>query len=226
MIGVRAQDSRFRPYWWGTSLTEAGIDARPDVGTYGRYEFGDLPPVPFELRGELDWLAKQPAHDEWTINGNATSRLLELLAQCRRAGVPLPAEFTQFMATSTLQDRVRSNTACFLDLAHAPAPLPGGGGHLVRFLADQQGCLYWYLHVTGDGADHAVVCSGDFYDGADDEAAQPDPEQISFCAESFEAFLCRFWLENEIWFAATGKGSMPDVGAQYIDLYRERAADS
>ncbi|MEH1128994.1 hypothetical protein [Micromonospora sp. CPCC 206061] len=43
----------------------------------------------------------------------------------------------------------------FLDLAQAPAPLPDGGGHLVRFLADQQGCLYWYLHVTEDGADHA-----------------------------------------------------------------------
>jgi hypothetical protein len=83
MIGVRAEDSRFRPYWWGT----------------------DLPPVPFELRGDLDWLAAQPAHEQWTIHGNATAELLELLGRCRRAGVPLPPSFTQFMSSSTLQDR-------------------------------------------------------------------------------------------------------------------------
>lgn len=190
-----------------------------------RAEFADLPPVPFELRGDLEWLAKQPAHDEWAINGNATTRLLELLAHCRRAGVPLPADFTLFMATATLQYRVRSSTACFLDLAHASVPLPDGGGHLVRFLADQQGCLYWYLYVTGDGTDHAVVCSGDYYDVADEEAADPDPAEIHFCAESFEAFLCRFWLENEIWFATVGGTPMPDVGAEYIDLYREKLAE-
>jgi hypothetical protein len=190
-----------------------------------RAEFAELPPVPFELRGDLEWLAKQPAHDQWTINGNATTRLLELLAQCRRARVPLPAAFTLFMATSTLQDRVRSSTACFLDLAHAPVPLPHGGGHLVRFLADQQGCLYWYLRVTGDGADHAVVYSGEYYDVADEETADPDPFEIEFCAESFEAFLCRFWLENEIWFATARDTPMPDVGAEYIDLYREKPAE-
>jgi hypothetical protein len=178
-----------------------------------------LPPVPFELRGDLDWLAAQPAHERWTIHGNATTELLELLGRCRRAGVALPPAFTRFMSSSTLQDRVRSSTACFLDLAQAPVPFPEGGGHLVRFLADQQGCLYWYLYVTGDGADHAVVCSADFYDVADGEAPPDDPERISFCAESFEAFLCRFWLENEVWFATTGETPMPDVGAEYIELY-------
>ena len=47
-----------------------------------------------------------------------------------------------------------------------------------------------------------------------------DPANLSFAAESFEAFLCRFWLENEIWFADYQGAPPPDVGQRYIDLYR------
>lgn len=180
---MQAQDSPFAPYWWGMSLAEAGVIARPDVGTYGRYAFADLPPVPAGLDAELGWLAGQPAHLEWTITGNATAGLLESLAMCRRAAVPVPPAFTRFMSFSTLQERVRSATACFLDLASAPVPIPGGG-HLLRFLADQQGCLYWHLYVTGDGTDHAVICSTERYD----DGAEPDPADISYCAESFEVY--------------------------------------
>jgi hypothetical protein len=220
MTGVRAQDSPFRPYWWGTDLARAGIAARSHVGPYGRYEFASLPPVPFELLGELDWLAAQPAHQERTINGNATTALLELLAGCRRARVPLPPVFTRFMVSATLQDRVRSHTACRLDLDRAPVPSPQGGGHLVRFLSDQQGGRYWYLHVNEDGTDHAVVCSPDLYGTEAHDPPCADPDGIDFCAESFEAFLCRFWLENEICFAVTDGTPMPAVGIDYLERYR------
>lgn len=52
----------------------------------------------------------------------------------------------------------------------------------------------------------------------------PDPSEIVYCAESFEAFMCRFWLENEIWYAAWKKTPMLDVAKEYIERYRGSGA--
>lgn len=215
---MRAQESPFRPYWWATGLSGLEVDARPDISTYGRYKFEDLPPVPFDMDGDLAWLARQPEQDECVIVGNAAEALGPLTAHGAEIGLPLPGAFIRFMASEALQRRVRSNTSCYLDLDTASVPVKGG--RLVRFLADQQGCLFWYLFVTEDGADHAVVCSPDFFDSEEGEAAD-DVEAICFCAESFETFLCRYWLENEIWLAANDYGPMPEVGPEYIERYRD-----
>lgn len=217
-----AQDSPFRPFWWGIGLADAGVDGRPDVGTYGRYEFQDLPPVPFAMAGDLAWLAAQPAHDEWPIGDQARSELPALTAACERLGVALPPAFLALMRAPELQRRIRSCTACFIDVGDAPVRAPAGDGYLVRFLADQQGCLYWYLYLTADGRDHAVVCSPEHYDPSDE--ADGDPDAIVFCGESFETFLCRYWLENEIWFADNDNTAMPDVGAEYISRYQALSA--
>lgn len=220
-----AQDSPFRPYWWGVGLEGAGVDGRPDVSTYGRYEFQDLPPVPFAMSGDLSWLAAQPVQEEWSIGAEPVAVLPALLSACERLGVSLPPAFLMFMRTPVLQRRIRSCTACFVDVDAGPVRSPVGDGYLVRFLADQQGCLFWYMYLTADGRDHAVVCSANFYgfadasQGGDDSDDEPDP--IVFCGESFETFLCRYWLENEIWFADKEKTAMPDVGAEYIRQYQE-----
>jgi hypothetical protein len=55
--------------------------------------------------------------------------------------------------------RVRSNTDCFLDVCSEPIRSQVGDGWLVRFLADSQGRIFWYLYLTPDGSDHAVVSS-------------------------------------------------------------------
>jgi hypothetical protein len=220
---MRPQESPFRPYWWATGMSDVGVEARPDIATYGRYEFEDLPPVPFPMNGDLAWLERQAAHQEWPIIGNAATELDALLAACTRKQVPLPPAFTKFMASEALQRRVRSTTACYIDLDCAPAAVKGGGW-FVRFLADQQGCLFWYLFVTEDGADHAVVCSPEFFDSQECGIAER-LDEVAFSAESFETFLCRYWLENEIWFAAHGGGEMPAVGAEYLELYRDASED-
>jgi hypothetical protein len=89
-------------------------------------------------------------------------------------------------------------------------------GYLVRFLADSQGCIFWYLYMTSDGGDHAVVASPGFYgtelEGWQDE--KPNPDEIVFSAGSFEEFLCRFWLENEIRFSAYEKTTLPNAGTK------------
>lgn len=219
---MRAEESPFPASWWGTGLAEAGVPARPDVGTYGRYSFAELPPLPFPLSGDFGWLRDQPAHDEWAINedGGTQEELPLLRSACEAAGLALPDSFVRFMAAPELQERVRSSTACYLDLDVGPVPSPTGRGHLIRFLNDQQGCLFWYLYLTEDGAEHAVVCTVDMYTHGDDPDPAAEPDEIQFCAESFEAFICRYWLENEIFFAEDAGDEMPAVAAEYIERYR------
>ena len=70
------------------------------------------------------------------------------------------------------------------------------------------------------------IASSGFY-GTESEEWQEepsDPGEIVFSAESFETFMCRFWLENEIWFAGYEKKPMPDAGQEYIERYRNGEA--
>jgi hypothetical protein len=207
-------------------LDNAGLgEVRPRVGTYGRYNFDRLPPVPFKMHGDFAWLAPQQTFDH-NIGNERASEVADALAQLQaafaRLEIHLPESFTRFMASPELHQRVRSNTDCFLDLCDEPIHSPIGGGWLVRFLADSQGCVFWYLYLTPNASDQAVVSSPGFY-GTKAEQWQdepPDPSEIVYSAESFEAFMCRFWLENEIWFAEWKKTPMPGVGREYVERYR------
>lgn len=135
----------------------------------------------------------------------------------------MPEAFLKFVRSPDLQERVRSCTDCFLDACPELVPSPLGGGYLVRFLADSQGCVFWYLYFTSDGRDHAVVSSVGFY-GSEAERweEEADSGDISFSEESFESFICRFWLENEIWFSQYENTALPAFGAQFIEAYRRR----
>ena len=223
--------SPFAPYWWGTSLEVAGLEAaRPDLGTYGRYAYDQLPELPFELRGTFDWLAQGRRHVDHIASGappEFEATLAALLRACRALKLRLPASYTTFIGSPQLHERMRSNTDCFLDACPAPIPSPRGGGHLIRFLVDSQEVLSWYLYLPAEGADHAVVASPDFYGTEDEQLLDedeptPDPGVLVFCAESFEAFMARYWLENEIWFAGFEKTPMPERGVAYIEEYKRK----
>ena len=227
---MQPAESPFPPYWWATGLENVGLgEERPDVGTYGRYDFAQLPPLPFELHGNFAWLAIAPTHQPNIGDQQADDNrqaLTQLHAAAERMELQLPPAFTLFMGTPALHAHLRSNTDSYLDLCPAPVPSPIGGGYLIRFLSDSQGCIFWYLYLTADSSDHAVVASRDFY-GTEAEQWQdepPDPHEIVFAAESFEAFMCRFWLENEIWFAEWQQTPMPDIGSEYIERYRSGGA--
>jgi hypothetical protein len=224
---MQPAESPFPSYWWGTSLEIAGLgDVRPRVLTYGRYEFSALPPVPFAMRGELDWLVVAPVHhpNVGVVKPAENVRAMEELQQAADWLWPhMPAAFVKFFKNPSLWQHIRSNTHCFLDLCPAPVRSPIGGGYLIRFLADSQACLYWYLYLAHDGLDHAVVATPGFY-GTEEEPwrdeKEGNPADIVFCAESFEVFLWRFWLENQIWFAAYEKTPQSDAGIAYIEQYR------
>ncbi len=82
---------------------------------------------------------------------------------------------------------------------------------------------YWYLFLKKDGGDHAVVMSHEYFDADEmdydlDELKESD---FVFEAESCEAFICRFWLENEILFAEYDETPAPDVGEKFLKLYAQ-----
>lgn len=165
------------------------------------------------------WLADQPTPEECSIGTEPVAELPELEAACDRLGLTLPAVFLDFLRSPQLQSKIHSCTACFVDVGPEPVKAPGADGYLIRFLADQQGCVYWYLYVTA--TDHAVVSSVDFYGDPEDGDDEGDDEgEIEFCGESIEAFLYRFWLENEIWFAADEGDPLPNDAEEYIRRYQ------
>lgn len=221
---MRADETPFPVGWWGQGLD----DVRPDVGTYGRYPHADLPPLPFEMRADFAWLRAQPARADNIAREKPAENAAALQALPQEAaarGLTLPPEFVEFFRSPELQDRIRSCTDCFLDLSPVFVPSPVADGFLLRFLADSQGCIFWYIYLLPGSSGHCVVASPDFY-GAEAEQWQeepPDPDQIIFCEESFERFLCRFWLENEIWYCGYEKRPVFAEGRRYLESYGRSA---
>jgi len=215
-----ASSTPFLTGWFGQELK----GARPRAGTYGRYPHDELSPLPFELTGDFGWLSRQAEHSSnigHEKRKDNQSALPKLVNDGAAIGLTLPSALITFFQSSALQRRVRSCTDCFLDLSPAAAKSPVGDGFLVRFLADSQGCVFWYVFARPGETDHCVVASTDFY-GTDAEPwndRPPDPAGIIFCERSFEAFICRFWLENEIWFSQWKKTALSNEAQRYLAEY-------
>lgn len=218
---MRAVDTPFPAGWWGQGL----VGVRRDVGTYGLYPYEDLPPLPFALRGDFGWLSARVPLEYHVAREKAAENnaaLPVLLRDAKTRGVELPGEFVLLFQSRDLQRRVRSCTDCFLDLASMYVPAPSGDGLFLRFLADSQGCIFWYLYQRPGSPDHCVVASPDFY-GTEAEGGREEPDDPSetvFCAESFEEFVCRFWLENEIWSCGSDKRPLFAEGRRYLEGHR------
>lgn len=191
--------SVFQTGWWGTDLQEY----RPTPSTYGRYPYESLPPLDDNLfDGEFRWLGANA--EVVDTMPDALSRLVNDLA---KVGLSLPPAFLRFFADPTLGAQVPSCTACYWSLAEVPVPSPvEDGAFIVRFLNDQQGCLFWYLYLTPNG-DSFVLCSPILFDDYtyqwEDGIANLDEvlAESYVCAPGFEHFVYRFWLENRIWYA-------------------------
>ena len=214
--------------WWGIDLP--GYREAEAFATYERFDFV-LPPVGRELDDDLDWL-RQEAPVPASLAGNASSpdpfrsaderELIELLDG---RPLPLPPAFRAFVADPDLRTRVRSCTACYLDLGEVV--VPAFGGALLHFLSDQQWVLHWLLYVGEDGSE-AVVSTDvpyGFADAPEPAAGTNEAEGMIVCAESFSEFLYRFWIENEIWFALadldgdTDATSLTVEQRRYVDFY-------
>ena len=183
----------------------------------------DLKELPHDMDGTFRWLTDTPAHTEDVIGKRSGDQLpgqLEsAVASAQSNNVTLPAEFIAFIQNPELHDHLRSVSACYLDVAESV--LPFAGGHLLRFLNDQQGCAFWYIYINEDSSDHCVVSSIEYYDADEMDYEIEDLKDTDFhiWAESFESFWSRFWLENEILFAQYDSTDPPNVDPRFLKLY-------
>jgi uncharacterized protein (TIGR02996 family) len=221
---MRANPTPFPAAWWS-------IDLGPDrevKGTYGEFPYETLPPLPVaELRGDFAWLLRSEPEEEVL---EPRLNVGPLLAAASALSLPLPREFLRFMGDSDLQRRVRSCTDCFFNLPWRVVPSPmKDGGYLFRFYSDSQSCLHWYLYAT-PWRYHAVVSSGLYLGGEADGQGEDDDDEWEesgespfwFCAPSFETFLFRWWLENEIWHALEWDHTpLTPLQQAYLEHYRK-----
>lgn len=217
--------------WWGTELP-GYREPLTGFATYSMYP-GDLPPIQRELDDRLSWLLAQPRLPD-SLAGNAASpeptrpaRRAELEALLGRTEFELPVSFSTFIYDPDHRTRVRSCTACYLDLADTAVPADDGA-LLIHFLSDQQWVLHWLLYLGRDGRE-AVVATETPYGFDTPEASssfEPQPDRAIVCAESFGEFLYRFWIENEIWFALADPDEEPqpltEEQRRYVEYYVAR----
>ena len=234
--------------WYGQGL--GGY--RPCESTYDCYPPDELPPVPVPLTGTFDWLWAAPEHDGsvYQTTDAAGAATMALLPDVRRGSTPmganrdrtaaalarllastpvaLPTEFVTFFESPKLLRRIRSCTDCYFDLDTTAVEIRGGLGWLVRFASDSQGCLHWSLYLSPCRTKHAVVTTYFFTRGESSRVKNgtPHPRDITTCAASFEEFVYRFWLENELWFAMHGLGVMPVGGREYLAFYDAKTGPS
>jgi hypothetical protein len=191
--------------WWSVDLP--GYREHPRrPATYSPFEASELPAIERVLDDHLLWLAdEQPV--EQSIGAEQPGRATEATAgNLTRllAGAPLalPSAFQSLIAERALQDRVRSCTDCYLDLGEYVVSA-GAEGTLIHFLSDSQWVLHWLLYV--DSEDEAVVVTqtalGLFDDSPTPTVFDPARTAAAVCADTFNEFLWRFWIENEIWWS-------------------------
>lgn len=176
--------------WWSFDLGSY----RPCSGTYELYAHDSVPPLDEALfRGDFAWLDAGPAK-------RRKRKPPAIVAACEEQGIALPAAFVRFITDAALQAAVPSCTACEWDPSDAPVPcrvVPGA--YTIRFLRDQQDCLFWYLHLLPDGDAH-VLCSPIPFDDPDLEVDRDVVIANTWCAAPhFEQFVYRFWIENVLW---------------------------
>jgi hypothetical protein len=219
-----------RTGWWSFPLP--GYRDQPEPTTYSLFSYEQLPQIEAPGHAGWDWLASHPPQREWSLSANSypdgsradLSRLRSLIGQVPFA---LPLEFVTFFEAPSLHSRIRSCTACMLELSDFPVCTTAPpDGVIVQFLVDQQGVLRWYLFADPQG-NQAVLASGEAYglNYGPDETPRTEVnlfiEDFWLCAPSFSEFIYRFWLENEVWFALA-EGRQPTTPQQrdYLNHYR------
>jgi hypothetical protein len=210
------------------------------------FEYDALPPIERQLDDGLSWLLSERPVDNSLAGGHvydgepvrpAIGQELDALVGDLR--IRLPAAFEKFVRQPEPRTRIRSCTACYLDLGSFPVAVETGGW-LIHFLSDQQWVRHWLLFVDESG-EEAVVSTyppygfdlgppvdepewaADFDPARSNEFGQGADESV-VCAASFSEFLYRFWIENEIWYGLSGRDhAAPQLTPEqrhYVEHYR------
>jgi hypothetical protein len=222
----RAMDQVPEGWWW------SGLPGLAATSTYELVPLERLPHLdPSWVRG-LDWIPSVEAPLDWSISDrdDAAAFLQEAIA----AGVVVPDSFRSFISTPRFRWAIRSGTGCWWSLGEGrgvaaramieqavfgdtaiedPGPMafvPGLGCYVVRFLTDQQDCLFWFL-ALGEPEGPVLVSDRDITEDPRDTT-----EDIWKVATTFGEFLHRFWIENEISFRTEEKAPLAPEQQAYL----------
>ncbi|WP_169977244.1 hypothetical protein [Tautonia rosea] len=220
------------------SIELPGYRDHPDLATYSFFAYETLPPAPSKhVQGTFDWLKARPIHAPLEAGWaeDAATRLPALVREAKAKGLTLPESFLTFIADPELVGRVRSCTDCYFELPDCLLRPPWNSeAALVHFLSDSQGCLFWYLYLDPNSDPVVLVSLNDYGDpsesvpeidpsntpSGDGESDSPWSEGPWLCVSSFEEFLYRFWIENEIWYAISEEArSLNDEERAYAEHY-------
>ena len=188
--------------------------------TYCLRLFDRLPAIRSDLAGDFGWLPRVPRPLGWSIStAGEPAGHGRFLARARAEGIDLPRSFVALLSSPRLLWGLRSMTGCWWSLdGDSLQPLPTSDLLAVRFLTDQQGALFWHLLLDGTPDPPVVVSHQDF---TDRETWEPSPiDHVYRCAPSLEAFVHRFWIENEIGFRVHEKEALTSEQMRYLEEAR------
>jgi len=205
----------FHASWIGSELSD--VD-RPCDSTYGGFSLDTLPPTVVGDDDDFEYIKHMDS-----FSPKDAANVQTLMKQAEDLGIKLPEYFIRLMSSELAQRCIPSCTACYFSLGESLSLLPDGESYVVRFLNDQQGCCFWYLHINKN-SEHCVLCTyqmiGDEADEAENEAAgtiDQLKEYVFRCSPSFEDFIRRFYLENVIWFSGEmNEGTSTNAMQTYI----------
>lgn len=205
--------SAFLVGWYGID-----IGHRRDEGTYTSLGPHELPPLRVKFTSDYSWLRSALAQRPMGTKEAIDKKLKALRKACKSR---LPKEFVAFFQHEEIWNKIRSSTDCYFHLDTQPVEIPNGLGSLVRFMSDSQGCKHWNLYLPANGRGHAVVASYFFTgsESANKEDGRPNPKDLTRCANTFEEFMYRFWLENEIAWNEGKPEEMPAGASEYLAFY-------
>jgi hypothetical protein len=225
----------FPPVWIGGDLG----DFRSCDSTYCRFDYRLLPRLPtYQFDGTFSWLRRHPSPLEydsrfagaWGKDGPSQWKVKaerirpDLLKAARDCGVTIPDTYMTLLFDVDLVSMMRFPTDCYFRLSKTIISNRGPqGGHFVHFLSDSQNCYEWYLFVDPKDR-HCVVAS--FEDLSQSTLPERfwenDRQEIVYCARSFEAFVFRLWIENEIWFRLEDQDQpLTDEMVEYLRASRD-----
>jgi hypothetical protein len=218
--------------WWFPDLV--GLRTGDAAATYAEFDLDTQPAV--DIDPGLSWLTGVRQYRRNSIEDSDASPQRRFnsagLADLLPRGVRVPPALAAFADDRGLRRRLRSATACYLDLADV-AVRTSADGVLVHVLSDQQWVLHWLIYLDRVGSEAMVTTSEPVgFLMAEDSDDEPIPEvvpldgsfDLQVCADSFAEFLHRFWIENELWFLGGAEPKSPLL-ASYAAKLRSTARE-
>lgn len=188
------------------------------------YEQSDLPPLPFApLSGNFGWLPQFIRDSKFSVIREPQKEFayylanqVKLIPKSRLAR--FGAEIDWLHEHHDLLSNFRSPIgSTFLSDTHIELIRLNAGDELACFMSDGQDSFHWFVrHVEGSTVND-VVCSSS-------RRFMTVPGSFLYkCASSFEEFLCRTLIENEIWFKLLFKAELGAYECDYLSFYKRRA---